>query len=80
MVERPLSMQEVPGSIPGFSTQSYIFGKVTAKMLFRLCSFKTTFFDSSKTSYFIAYPGLIQLGKIAALDGEFVNKEFNNCQ
>ena len=34
MVERPLSMREVPGSIPGFSTQSYIFGKVKAKMLF----------------------------------------------
>ena len=49
-------------------------------MLFRQCSFKTTFFDSSKTSYFIAYPGLIQLAKIAALDGEFVNKGFKNCQ
>ena len=80
MVERPLSMREVPGSIPGFSTQSNIFGKVKAKMLFRQCSFKTTFFDSSKTSYFIAYPGLIQLAKIAALDGEFVNKGFKNCQ
>ena len=31
MVERPLSMREVPGSIPGFSTQSNIFGKVKQK-------------------------------------------------
>ena len=49
-------------------------------MFFRQCNFKTTFFDSSKTWYFNAYPGPIQLAKTAALDSEFVNKGFKSGQ
>ena len=50
MVEGSLSMREVPGSIPGFSQPSYMFGKVTTKTFYRQCNFKTTFFNISKTS------------------------------
>ena len=47
-------------------------------MLVRLCNLKKKFFDSSKTSYLIAYPCPIQLAKIVAIDGEFGNERFKN--
>ena len=60
MVERPLSMREVPGSIPGFS-KCLLFLYAKLQLLFTRYFFRHYFDRPVLKSYFTSCPDLIKV-------------------